>query len=249
MVRPLCVATYFAQVRTPRGRSQRSAPRPPSDPPLADARGDRVPSPGAAVPPAGRVSLPKYRAFFEALSGEAAEGTPAWRSALAGLVTLRYLDAWSEAAMSGADLGDEGEAVTRAIDALPDGSTERGLLRGLMEALAADECDLTRVASVLLAYGRALQQRGSWGMAADVYARVYATSAPIVGQPVHRELAGSAALRMGQCYRRTGEFAAAEEAFHAALALGQITSDGYTVFKARLGLAQTTAECLESPRG
>ena len=233
--------TYFALVTKSRGRV-RSAPSAPSEAPTPGPAGARAPSPGLTVPPAGRVSLPKYRAFFEALSGEPAEGTVVWRTALAGLVTLRYLDAWSEAAMSGRSLGFERDAVGKAIDALPFGAPERGLLAGLMDALGTDECDLTRVASLLLSYGRTLQQRTTWGMAADVYARVYATSAPMVGQPVHRELAASAALRMGQCYRRMGDTGAGDEAFRAALALGQMTANAYTVFKARLGLAQVTAD-------
>ncbi len=221
-------------------------PRLPSDAPFSpsfrDAPKSDVPTYPVA-PPAGRVTLPKYRAFFEALSAESTEGTPVWRSALAGLVTLRYLDAWGEASTSGRTLGFERGAVGNAINDLAPGAPERGLLGGLMEVLSMEaDCDLTRVASLLLAYGRALQQRTSWGMAADVYARVYATSAPLVGQPVHRELAASAALRMGQCYRRENDTAAADEAFRAALALGHMTGDGYTIFKARLGLAQVAAD-------
>ena len=215
--------------------SFQSIPTPTSTPDPAE--------PYPVAPPAGRVTLPKYRAFFEVLSAESTEGTPVWRSALAGLVTLRYLDAWGEAATLGRTLGFERGAVGNAIRDLPAGAPERGLLAALMEVLSVEaDCDLTRVASLLLAYGRALQQRASWGMAADVYARVYATLAPLVGQPVHRELAASAALRMGQCYRRENDSAAADEAFRAALALGHMTGDGYTIFKARLGLAQVAAD-------
>jgi hypothetical protein len=189
------------------------------------------------------VTVPKHRAFFEVLSGEVPEGSTAWRGAVAGLVALRYLDAWTEAGKSGERLDFERRAVRDAIGALPTTTPERGLLTGLMDVLSLEQdCDLTRVASVLLAYGRSLQQRSSWGMAGDVYAQVYATSAPLVGQPVHRELAASAALRMGLCYRRMSDIPAAVDALRAALALGELASDPYTVFKARLGLAQVAAE-------
>ena len=154
--------------------------------------------PYPVAPPAGRVTLPEYRAFFEVLSAESTEGTPVWRSALAGLVTLRYLDAWGEAATLGRTLGFERGAVGNAIRDLPGGAPERGLARGSHGGairggrLRSHAGRLS--ASRLWPGASATRQLGD---GRDVYARVYATSAPLVGQPVHRELAASAGTANG----------------------------------------------------
>lgn len=145
----------------------------------------------AVASPAGQsftaTGVPAHRAFFEAL-GALPGGSPEWRAALAGLVTLRYLDAWADSGVAPADLTTERKAVEDAISVLPAHVPERIFLAGLINVSTRDrERDLTRVVSLLLAYGRALQHRCSWGLAADVFVRAYRTCRHMTEQPVQRE--------------------------------------------------------------
>jgi hypothetical protein len=190
----------------------------------------------------GAGHVPPHRAFFEAL-GVLPEGSVDWRAALAGLVTLRYLDAWANAGATTADLVSERRAVENAIALLPATLPERMFLAGLVEATASDAAsDMTRIVSLRLAYGRALQQRSAWAMAADVLVGAYRACTQATHQPLHRELAASAVLRAGACYRELGEPGTAERAYHVALALGHDAGDEYIVLRARTAIARLAVD-------
>ncbi len=190
-------------------------------------------------------SIPPHRAFFEAL-GVLPEGSADWRAALAGLVTLRYLDAWADTGATAADLGTERQAVENAIAVLPANAPERIYLAGLVDASTTDRAqDLTRVVSLLLGYGRALQRREGWALAADVFMRAYRACAHVTEQPVQRELAAAAALRAGRCYSELGENLAAERMYEIALTLGRDSGDEYAVLRARTAMARLSSERLE----
>jgi hypothetical protein len=172
------------------------------------------------------------------------EGSAEWRAALAGLVTLRYLDAWADTGATAADLTTERRAVEDAIAVLPPNVPERIYLAGLVDASTDDRAkDLTRVVSLLLAYGRALQRRAGWALAADVFVRAYRACGLVTQQPVQRELATSALLRVGQCYQYLGDHPGAERAYQAALLLGREAGDDYIVLRARAAIARLDAEC------
>jgi tetratricopeptide (TPR) repeat protein len=192
--------------------------------------------------PRSSSGAPRYRAFFEAL-GTLSEGTPAWRAVLAGLVTMRYLDAWADGGVGPPELAAEREAVEATIDALGRDAVDRVFLAGLVGVSAGEPvADLARVASLLLAYGRSLQQRSTWGLAVDVFARVYEACAGSARTAFESELAASAVLRIGQCQRKLGDAPAAEAAYRTAMTLGRGRGEEYTVLKARLGLANLTAD-------
>lgn len=188
------------------------------------------PSVGTPEGPGFSIStVPPHRAFFEAL-GSLPERSAEWRAALAGLVTLRYLDAWADTAATAADLDTERQAVEKAIAVLPANAPERIYLAGLIDASTAERAkDLTRVVSLLLGYGRALQRRSGWALAADVFMRAYRVCAQVAEQPVQRELAAAAALRAGECYRELGELATAARAFDLALAIGRDSNSAYLI--------------------
>lgn len=188
----------------------------------------------------GANSIPPHRAFFEAL-GRLPEGSPEWRAALAGLVTLRYLDAWAEGGATAAELSTERQAVQKAIGVLPANAPERIYLAGLVDASASDWTnDLTRVVSLLVGYGRALQRRGGWALAADVFMRAHRACAHLTQQPIQRELAGAAALRAGRCYCELGDIGAAERMYEIALVLGRDSGDEYAVLRAKTAMARLT---------
>jgi len=176
------------------------------------------------------------------------EGSADWRAALAGLVTLRYLDAWAESGATAADLVSERRAVENAIGLLPSNAPERMFLAGLVDAATPDGAsDLTRVVSLLLAYGRALQQRSAWAMAADVLVGAYRACEHAAKQPLQRELATSAVLRAGACYRELGDLAAADGAYQVALTLGREAGDEYIVLRARTAIARLAADRGDAP--
>jgi len=202
-----------------------------------------VPTPEG--PSRSATSIPPHRAFFEAL-GALPEGSAEWRAALAGLVTLRYLDAWADTGAAAADLVTERRAVENAIAVLPANAPERIYLAGLVDASTTDRGqDLTRVVSLLLGYGRALQRRESWALAADVFMRAYRACAHLIDQPVQRELAAAAALRAGRCYCELRENTAAERMYEIALTLGRDSGDEYAVLRARTAMARLSSERLE----
>jgi tetratricopeptide (TPR) repeat protein len=203
-----CTSTYLSAVATPEG------------------------------PLLGPNSIPPHRAFFEAL-GNLPEGSAEWRAALAGLVTLRYLDAWAEGGATAAELSTERQAVQKAIAVLPANAPERIYLGGLVDASTSDwSDDLTRVVSLLLGYGRALQRRGGWALAADVFMRAHRACAHLTRQPIQRELASAAALRAGRCYCEIGDIAAAERMYEIAFVLGRDSGDDYAVLRAQTAMAR-----------
>jgi tetratricopeptide (TPR) repeat protein len=184
----------------------------------------------------------RYRAFFVTL-GSVPEGAAEWRAAFAGLVTLRYIDAWAECGFSGSSLDAERDAVDEAIRAVPEDMPERRLLDQLVQAsLREHEGSLTSVAPLLMAYGRSLHQRSTWALAIAVYARVRAAGAAGTDNRHDELLGAAAALRSGGCRRKLGDAKAAEADYRAALSLARKWDDEYLALRARTGLADLDAD-------
>jgi hypothetical protein len=184
----------------------------------------------------------RYRAFFVTL-GTVPEGAAEWRAAFAGLVTLRHIDAWAESGFSGCSLEAEREAVESAIRAVPSDMPERQLLHQLVQAsLREPEGSLISVAPLLMAYGRSLHQRSTWGLAVAVYARVRAAGVLGTGNRHDQLLGAAAALRSGGCRRKLGDAKAAEADYRAALSFARRWDDEYLALLARTGLADLDAD-------
>lgn len=184
----------------------------------------------------------RYRAFFVTL-GSLSDGSPEWRAAFAGLVTLRYLDAWAEAGLSETTLTAERLAVETAIQSVASEMPERALLTSLV-AVSARETngDLTHLAPLLMAYGRSLHQRAAWALAVAVYARVRAATVPGTGARHDAMLGASAALRSGACQRKLGDARAAKADYQAALLLARKWRDDHIGLRARTCLANLDAD-------
>ena len=184
----------------------------------------------------------RYRAFFVTL-GSVPEGAAEWRAAFAGLVTLRYIDAWADSGFSGTALDSEREAVESAIRGVPDDMPERQLLDQLVQSSQREpDGSLTSVAPLLMAYGRSLHQRSTWALALAVYARVQAAWAPGTGSRHDALLGGSAALRSGACHRKLGDARAAEAEYRAALSIARKWGDEHLELRARTCLADLDAD-------
>jgi tetratricopeptide (TPR) repeat protein len=203
---------------------------------------DGIAACAAAGAGSAKGEVARYRAFFVTL-GSVPEGAPAWHAAFAGLVTLRYIDAWAESGFSGYSLDAEREAVESAIRAVPSDMAERRLLDQLVQAsLREAEGSLTSVAPLLMAYGRSLHQRSAWALAVAVYARVRAAGVAGTGTRHDELLGAAAALRSGGCRRKLGDAKAAEADYRAALSLARKWDDEYLVLRARTGLADLDAD-------
>ncbi|MFI5249476.1 MAG: hypothetical protein ACHQTF_05890, partial [Gemmatimonadales bacterium] len=184
----------------------------------------------------------RYRAFFVTL-GSVPEGAAEWRAAFAGLVTLRYIDAWAESGFSGPGLEAEREAVESAIRAVSADMPERQLLYQLVQSsLREPEGNLTSVAPLLMAYGRSLHQRSTWALAVAVYARVRSAGSPGTGTRHDALLGGAAALRSGACHRKLGDANAAETEYRCALSIARKWDDENLELRARTSLADLDAD-------
>jgi tetratricopeptide (TPR) repeat protein len=184
----------------------------------------------------------RYRAFFVTL-GASSEGSSEWRAAFAGLVTLRYLDAWADGGVSAGNLASERQAVQAAIDAVSADLPDRALLTSLV-ALSTREPRgaLSHLAPLLMAYGRSLHQQSMWALAVAVYARVRAAYVAGSGPRGDAMLAAAAALRSGACYRKMGDARAAEADYKGALVLARKWGDDHTALRARTSLANLDAD-------
>jgi tetratricopeptide (TPR) repeat protein len=210
-----------------------------------------------AIPLITRDTDLRHRPFLHAL----AHGEPAsaeWLAARAGLLLLRYMDAWSTGEWLPVQLLAERAAVSDAICAIPSGDQFRGLLAVLLERTTTEWAisaggepyplppSIARIASPLLAYAHALQFSSQWSLAADVYLTVWEACGPHGKQsprPVDdADCAMTAALRLGTCYRTLGEADRAASAYAAALAMSEERGDVRTILRARLGVAKLIQE-------
>jgi hypothetical protein len=185
-----------------------------------------------------------------------ADGAPSsasWLAARAGLLVLRYVDAWASGEWLPVQLLAERGAVADAICEIPSGDQFRGLLSVVLDRTAS-EWAITmdgepfarhplvgRIAAPLLAYAHALQFSSQWALAADVYFTVWEACGPHAVHavpPQDTESATTAALRLGACYRTLGDAERAATAYTAAIAVARQCGDVRTMLQARLGEAK-----------
>ena len=142
-------------------------------------------------------SDPKLRhlPFFEEIAS-LAQDEPAARSATAGLVALRLVDAWLEDGPQTSVDDDWGLlAVRNAIESVDDGTPIKTLLGRIVDALRTARPDIHVVITPLMAYAQALEYDAEWRLAADVYQSVLAHLHPADDA----DASVAAYLRLGQC--------------------------------------------------
>jgi hypothetical protein len=195
----------------------------------------------------------RHRAFLQTL----AHGDPTsadWLAARAGLLVLRYVDAWATGEWLPVQLLAEHSAVADAICEIPRGSEFRGLLAVLLDRTKTEwaisvggeayplPVSVGRIAAPLLAYAHALQFSSQWALAADVYSMVWDSCGPHGIQAARGledvESATTAALRLAACYRTLGETDRSAAAYAAAVAIARERGDVRTILQARLGEAR-----------
>jgi tetratricopeptide (TPR) repeat protein len=177
----------------------------------------------------------RHLAFFEALVG-ADEGSAEWRAMTAGLVVLRLLDAWIDDGPTVAATDSWGlRAARETVAAIDAGDPARTILGGVLDAMAATPAvDVGTVAPRLMAYGRALDFRGLWALAADVYGTVVAHAHPLEDP----DIAIDANMRLAYCARMNGDWTTAATGYGRAGEIAAATGDIMGVLRARVGDAK-----------
>ena len=177
----------------------------------------------------------RHLAFFDELS-RFCEDDDAWKEISAGLVVLRLIDRWLEegASVVAADAWGY-TSVVDAVDAIPVGRPVRGMLRSVVDAMAATTTPNFRtVAPRLMAYARALDFDARWPLAVDVYHTVIAFSEPLE----NADTVIAAHLRLGYCLRQIGEIDQSAAAYGMAGRIAEQTGDMVGVLRARIGDAK-----------
>ena len=173
----------------------------------------------------------RHLPFFEEVASHE-EGDAAWRSATAGLVVLRLVDAWLEEGRSVvADDGWSVRSVRAAIESMDDGTPIRSILGRVVDALHEQRPDIHVVVTPLMAYAKALEYDAKWRLAADVYHSVLAHLHPVEDS----DASVAAHLRLGQCFRNLGQLDEAGSAFVEASEVAHAVGDIVGVLRARIG--------------
>jgi tetratricopeptide (TPR) repeat protein len=173
----------------------------------------------------------RHRAFFEELAS-LEETDQAWRSATAGLLVLRLIDAWIEDGVS-ADAWTL-RNIDAAISEIDEGSILRGLLEGVAKAVRSEGAELNRIVSPLMAYAQALEYDAKWRLAGDVYLTLLSHLHPTSDA----QAVANAYIRLGMCHRNLNEIDEAEAAFASAGQISAATDDMEGILRARLGEAR-----------
>ena len=158
----------------------------------------------------------RHHAYFERL-GAMKETDPAWPATTAGLIVLRQLDARvvHGAARDPWQVTAAREAVTR----VPSSNSMRLLLTRLLELADAEPAPTpAAIGPRLMAYARALESTGEWGLAADVYH----CATDVVPADVDLELVTDAQARLAYVQRMRARWDEAEEAIQRASASTEV---------------------------
>ena len=149
-----------------------------------------------------------HLAYYEALAA-LDESDVAWAPTVAGLLTLRLFDTWSEMVRRGERVQAwEVSGVAEAVEQLPPLHPVRATLARIVEAAGEGADAPAYLLPELMAYARTLRFEARWLLAADVFATVLANAAG--GEP---ELLITAAYHRGYCLRMAGQYDAAAASY------------------------------------
>ena len=172
----------------------------------------------------------RHLPFFEEVASHD-EGDAAWRSATAGLVVLRLVDAWLESGRSVvADDGWSVRSVRAAVESIDDGTPIRSILDRVIDALQEQKPDIHVVVTPLMAYAKALEYDANWVLAEDVYQSVLAHLHPLEDS----DASIAAHLRLGQCYRNLNRLDDALDAYAIAQDVAAKAGDLVGVLQSRV---------------
>jgi tetratricopeptide (TPR) repeat protein len=194
----------------------------------------------------GMLELP-HRAYIEALA-EAAEGSPAWHSIVAGYAALQLFESWMDGgvgvtAPSMLDL----RRVRRYVEAVPELHPTRRCLSHLVDSIEAATVVLdveprdeprAEVGHVLASYAKLLQYDAQWALAADVHATIVEFAQRTNDVP--RML--DSMLMRGYSLRMQGHLDEASDAYAALRAAAVAASDVRYRLESQLSDAKVAAD-------
>jgi hypothetical protein len=118
---------------------------------------------------------------------------------------------------------------------LSQGDPVRGILLQLIDSIAGEEINLEAVGRGLIAYGRALNFEGRWGLACDVFG----TADRIAGAPHHVAISIDSNIALGAAARRMSDWEKSAHAYSRAYHLADTIADKSSVLLVEEGRATT----------
>jgi tetratricopeptide (TPR) repeat protein len=176
----------------------------------------------------------RHLPFFEFIASRE-ESDPQWRTATAGLVVLRLVDAWADDGPT-ALAGDAWAVanVRAAIDEVDPGTPIRSLLGRVVDSMVQPGAALRNVMTPLIAYGQALEYDAHWDLAGDVYHSILGHLDPVS----ESDSSIAAHISLGRCYHNMGQFTTAVAILEAAEEIATAAGDMVGVLRARLDQAK-----------
>jgi tetratricopeptide (TPR) repeat protein len=180
------------------------------------------------------------------LKADDAETLPEYQLVLAGLLTLRLVDAWVAAVAEGGSAPSlkrvaSAQGAVRSCEVSPVRNALDALVSAMLNSWGVASSDIGAQA---FAYARLLQDESSWGMAADAYMSVVACAEAAND----RGLVPLALLYRGACLRTWGRLAEADKAYARAGEVATELGDEYHAFLSRVGAANVVANRGNLPR-
>ena len=175
-----------------------------------------------------------HQAYFEFLAGSD-QHAPAWHPVLGGLAVLRLIDSRLGGEPGGTSNWASCESAKSAVMSVREGDPARAILLQLVDAVASDEVKLEAIGRGLIAYGRALNFEGRWGLACDVFG----TADRIAGAPHNVPISVESNIALGAAARRMTHWEKSAHAYSRAYHLAETIGDRSSVLLVEEGRATT----------
>lgn len=175
-----------------------------------------------------------HQAYFEFLAGSD-QHAPAWHPVLGGLAVLRLIDSRLGGEPGRTSDWTSCESAKSAVMSLREGDPVRSILLQLIDSVAADEVQRDVIGRGLLAYGRALNFEGRWGLACDVFG----TADRIAGAPHSIPISIESNVALGAAARRMSDWETSAHAYSRAYHLAETIADRSSALLVEAGRATT----------
>ncbi len=175
-----------------------------------------------------------HQAYFEFLAGSD-QHAPAWHPVLGGLAVLRLIDSRLGGESDAKSDWASYESARNAVVVLKQGDPVRGILLQLIESISSDSINREAIGRGLIAYGRALNFDGRWGLACDVFV----TADRIAGAPYNVPISIESNIALGAAARRMSDWEKSAHAYSRAYHLAETIADRSWVLLVDAGRATT----------
>jgi len=175
-----------------------------------------------------------HQAYFEFLAGSD-HSSPAWHPVLGGLAVLRLIDSRLGGETDAKNDWASFESARNAVVVLKQGDPVRSILLQLIDSVSIDDVNREAIGRGLIAYGRALNFEGRWGLACDVFG----TADRIAGAPHHVPISIESNIALGAAARRMTDWERSAHAYSRASHLAETIGDRSSALLVEEGRATT----------